>query len=128
MIAALIVILFLGGGIEDAVLDYAKYAKGAVKEVVVDDERRSAAVATLKEIQKLTKAQSRSNKQAFKSLLRMASDLDVDADAADALWEDYYLSVDSYNKRIIDLRFELRDSLTREEWNAVFPAGDDQGA
>jgi hypothetical protein len=120
MIAALIAILFLGGGIEDAVLDYVQYMRGTVKEVVADDERRADARATLNEMKKLTKAHSKSNQKTFKSLLRVMGEMGTEPETVDALWDDYFQTVDSYNERMIDLRFELRDTLTREEWEQMF--------
>lgn len=120
MIAALIAILFLGGGIEDAVLDDVQYMRGTVKEVVSDDERRADARATLNEMKKLTKAHSKSNQKTFKSLLGVMGEMGAESETVAALWEDYYQAVDSYNERMIDLRFELRDTLTREEWEQMF--------
>lgn len=120
MIAALIAILFLGGGVESAVLDYVGFMRGSVDEVVVDEERLDDARATIQQMEKLTGAQSKSNQKVFKSLLAEMSELVTEADAVDALWNDYFQSVDSYNEQMIDLRFELRDTLTREEWQQVF--------
>ena len=120
MLVALITILFLGGGIEDAVLDYVKYTRGNVKEIVADNERQSDAQATLKEMKKLTKDYAKSNRKTFKSLLSAMDSMDVEIDVVDSIWSDYAQSVDAYNAQMIDLRFRLRDSLTREEWQAIF--------
>ena len=120
MIAALIAILFLGGGVDDPVLDYVKFIRSSVEEVVIDEERRAEARATLKEMKKLTSGHSKSNQNTFNSLLVVMSEKETDTETVDALWEDYYQSVDSYNERMIDLRFELRDTLTREEWEQMF--------
>jgi hypothetical protein len=120
MLVALITILFLGGGIEDAVLDYVKYTRGNVKEIVADNERQSDAQATLKEMKKLTKDYAKSNRKTFKSLLSAMDSIDVEIDVVDSIWSDYAQSVDAYNGQMIDLRFTLRDSLTREEWRAIF--------
>jgi uncharacterized protein YnzC (UPF0291/DUF896 family) len=120
MLVALITILFLGGGIEDAVLDYVKYTRGNVKEIVADNERQSDAQATLKEMRKLTKDYAKSNRKTFKSLLSAIDSIDAEIDVVDSIWSDYAQSVDEYNAQMIDLRFRLRDSLTREEWQAVF--------
>ena len=120
MIAALIAVLFLGGGIENAVLDYIGFMRGSVDEVVSDEERQAQAKTTLKDMKKLTNAYSKSNQKAFKTLLAEMSNLDTNADAIGVLWDDYYQDVESYNKQMIDLRFELRESLTRDEWEQIF--------
>ena len=120
MIAALIAILFLGGGVESAVLDYVGFMRGSVDELVVGEERLDDARATIQEMKRLTGAQSKSNQKVFKSLLAEMSELETETDAMDTLWDDYYQSVDSYNEQMINLRFELRDTLTREEWEQIF--------
>lgn len=120
MIAALIAILFLGGGIEHAVLDYVGYMRGSVDEVVLDEERQAQAQSVLKDMKKLTSTHSKSNQRAFKILLAEMSSLETDADAIGVLWDDYHQEVASYNDQMVNLRFELRDSLTREEWELVF--------
>ena len=120
MIAALIAVLFLGGGIENAVLDYIGFMRGSVNEVVSDEERQAQAKTTLKDMKKLTSAYSKSNQKAFKTLLAEMSSLDTNAVAIGVLWDDYYQDVENYNKQMIDLRFELRESLTRDEWEQIF--------
>ena len=47
MLIALMTILFLGGGVQDSVLDYIKETKAVVKEVVEDKSRRSEVNETL---------------------------------------------------------------------------------
>ena len=54
MIAALIAILLLGGGVENAVLDYVGFMRSSVDGVVVDEERRADVLATIQEMKKLT--------------------------------------------------------------------------
>jgi hypothetical protein len=120
MLVALITNLFLGGGIEHAVLDYVKYIRGSVDDVVADEDRQSAAQATLREMGALTKEHTKANQKAFESLLSEIGEYDQDTGDTEPLWADYTQSVDAYNERMIDLRFELRDTLTRDEWAALF--------
>ena len=120
MIAALIAILFLGGGVESSVLDYVAYMRGTVKEVVVDDERQTDARATVQAMEKLTSAHTKANEKAFKTLLAEMSELETNSKAVDVLWENHFAAVENYNEEMIDLRFELRHTLTREEWEQMF--------
>jgi hypothetical protein len=124
VIAALIAILFLGGGIDNSVMDFVGYMRDSVDEVVVDEQRLAEARTTLKAMKKLTGAHSKANQKAFKSLLAELSESETNAEAVEALWENYYESVESYNEQMIDLRFELRDSLTRDEWQQIFGDAD----
>ena len=125
MIAALITILLLGGGIDSSVMDYVAYIRGSVKEVVVDDERQADARATVQAMKKLTSAHSKANQKAFKVLLAEMSEMETDVEAVDSLWENHFRAVEVYNEQMIELRFELRDTLTREEWEQVFNGSND---
>ena len=120
MLIALITILFLGGGLENAVLDYVGYIQGSIDEDVLDGERQSDAKATLKTMKQLTSTHAKSNEKAFVALLDEMSELDGNSDAVNAIWDAYYQDVESYNEQMINLRFQLRDSLTRAEWEAIF--------
>ena len=119
MLIALITILLLGGG-DSAVLDFVSYMRDSVDEVVADDERRKDATATLKEMKKLTNTHLKANGKAFKALLGEVSELETDVAATEAIWSDYNRATESYNQQMIDLRFKLRDSLTRSEWERIF--------
>lgn len=125
MIAALIAILFLGGGVDSSVLDFIAYIRGSVDEHVLDENRRAEARTTLKAMQKLTSANQKANQKAFKALLAELSYSETDFDTVEALWGSYYESIESYNVEMIDLRFELRDSLTEDEWQKVFGEAED---
>ena len=124
MIAALIAILFLGGGVDSSVLDFVAYIRGSVDEVVVDESRRAEARTTLKDMKKLTSENLKANQKTFKGLLAELSESETNAEAVEALWENYYKSIESYNEQMIDLRFELRDSLTEDEWQQIFGDAD----
>lgn len=116
----MITISFLGGGVDSAVLDFVGYMQDSVDEVVVDDKRLAEARTTLRTMQKLTSTNQKANQKAFKTLLAELSDSETDFDTVEALWGSYYESIESYNKEMIDLRFELRGSLTEDEWQKVF--------
>jgi hypothetical protein len=40
----------------------------------------------------------------------------------DKAWWRYFERVDAYNADMLDLRYELREQLTRDEWERIFPA------
>lgn len=39
----------------------------------------------------------------------------------DPIWNDYMQGFETYNRDMIDLRFELKQHVTREQWKAIFP-------
>ena len=38
----------------------------------------------------------------------------------DSIWSEYFAQRATYNSEMLDLRFQLRDQLTREEWEQIF--------
>ena len=52
----------------------------------------------------------------------LSGDAVTDADI-DVVWDAYFSQRAAYNHDMLDLRFELKDQMTREEWQQVF-AGD----
>ena len=120
MLMALIAVLFLGGGVQDAVLDHIGETRGSVKEVINERDRRSDINATLDQMKKRSKQRGRSGRQALKTLQAAMSDHEVNQAEIDRLFDDYLQSLKDYNEDMIDLRFQLRDQLNREEWEALF--------
>ncbi len=122
MIWALLAVMFFGGGVQDAVLDDIKETKGVVSDLVEDKSRRSDINATLSEMKKRSKQRNKSAKQAFKELQGEMAEHDINEAGIDAVFDNYLASLHAYNNDMIDLRFQLRDQLSREEWAVLFPA------
>ena len=120
MLIALMTILFLGGGVQDSVLDYIKETKAVVKEVVEDKSRRSEVNETLASMKKRSKERNKSAKQALKQLQAEMSGHDVNEASIDSVFDEYLQSLIDYNTDMVDLRFQLKDQLSREEWEALF--------
>ena len=120
MLIALMTILFLGGGSTSAVLGYIEDATDSVKQVVTDDDRRDAAIDTLQEAKKLAKEQDKARKAVFKQLKEDLAEHTVTEDVSEAAWDDFYSLLRENNAAAVDLRFELREHLTREEWEQVY--------
>lgn len=120
MLIALMTLLFLGGGSSTAVFDFVTETQPAVKASVDDDERRRAAVETVKEMKALAKGQSKALQKAVKELKPYVGDLDADDAKLEAFWQSYFDRARTADEQMLDLRFKLRDQLTREEWQQVF--------
>ena len=119
MLIAIMTILFLGGG-SNTFLDFVSETKGEVKEVVQDKDRRAAALDTLKLMKKEASARNKSTKKLTKLIGKQVKDGGPTTSELETAWSDHYETVDGYYARMIDLRFELRDSVTREEWQQIF--------
>ena len=128
MIWALLAAYFLGGGVggvSGGMLTPAsvKQLSERTEEVITDPARSEAAQQSLAELRKEVRAFqrtfSKSDKQLNKSYKNHAADINQALAVLDDLNSGWALS----QERAIDLRFELRDSMTEEEWTALF-AGD----
>lgn len=115
MLIAIITILFLGGG-TTGTLDYIADARGDVKSVMEKDDRRDEALDTLKSMKKQVSANNKALKRTTKDLEKaLADDADVEV-----IWDEHYEKRAAHNEAMLDLRFQLRDQMTREEWEQVF--------
>jgi len=125
MIWALLAAFFLGGGIggvSAGMLTPASVKQLSVRteEVIVDSARTKAAQQTLTEVRKEVKAFQKTFTKSGKQLNKSYKDhADGGDDALDILQE---LNTDweQAQQRAIDLRFELRGSMTEEEWDVLF--------
>ncbi len=122
MLIALITILLLGGS-STAMLSFIADTQDAVKTVMAKDERQKAALSTLKAMKKRTNARNKQVRRATKDLNKSLRQDDIDAADIDAIWDGYFSDIDQYNHDMLDLRFELREYINREEWQEIF-AGD----
>ena len=119
MLIALLTILLLGAS-STGMLNYIADTKDTVKVVMEKDDRRKAVLATLKQTKKRTAAHNKVVKGASKDLSKtLSSDEATEADL-DAIWQGYFASRADYNRDMLDLRFQLKDQMTREEWQQVF--------
>lgn len=121
MLVALITIMLLGGG-SAGLLGYIAETRDNVKTVMEKDERRKAALATLKDMKKRTNARNKQVKKSSKELAAALSQNEINDADIDAIWDNYIAEVNQHNYDMLDLRFQLKDQLTREEWQQVFPA------
>jgi hypothetical protein len=121
MLIALFTIFFLGGS-STAMLDYVADTQDIVKVVMEKDDRRKETLGTLKVMKKRVNAHNKLVKRTLKDLNKtLTSDEVTDADI-DAIWDTYSSARAAYNQDVLDLRYQLRDQMTREEWQQVFSA------
>ena len=119
MLIALFTILFLGGS-TTGMLDYIADTQDTVKVVMEKDDRRKEALATLKAMKKQTNARNKMVKSASKDMSKTLSGGDVTEAGIDVVWDAYFSQRAAYEREMLDLRFQLKDQMTREEWQQVF--------
>ncbi len=119
MLIALFTILLLGGTSSFA-LDYIADTQDNVKIVVPKGERQKAAFDTLKAMKKSESTYRKHLRKAGKELFK-ALDLPDDVESElHRVWTAHFAEVQRQNHEMLDLRFELREHLTREEWGEIF--------
>lgn len=123
MIWALLAAYFLGGGgISGSMLTSAgvKQLSKQTETVVVEPARAESAQQTLKILRKEVKTFEKRFTKSGKQLTKSYKNHTADPDQAIALLDELNSGWEVSQQRALDLRFELRDSLTEEEWAAMF--------
>jgi len=101
-------------------LDFIAYSQEEVEVAMEKDDRRKEALSTIKALKKRTQAYTKVVKNASKDMTNtLSSDEGTDADI-DAIWDGYFAQRAAYNQDMLDLRYQLKDQMTREEWQQVF--------
>jgi uncharacterized protein YccT (UPF0319 family) len=119
MLIALFTILLLGGS-STGMLDYIAETQDTIKVVMQKDDRRKETLSIVKALEKRTNAHNKMVKRASKDLNKtLSSDEVTDADI-ETVWDAYFSQRATYNQDMLDLRFQLKDQMTREEWQQVF--------
>lgn len=121
MLIALFTIFVLGGGNSFGPMIFIDEAMDNTKAVIVDKDRQKEVTASLKEMKKRSKEYVSTVKDAIKGLTPASNPHDTNAAELDAFWTEIFAQNAQYASDIIDMRFELRDKLSREEWERMFP-------
>ncbi len=121
MLTAIIISLLFGGS-STAMLGYLADAQDTVKIVMIKGDRQKAALSTLKAMKKRTNARNKQVRRAMKDLNNALGQDDISTADIDAIWAGYFAEVDQYKDDMLDLRWELKSHINREEWEAIFSA------
>jgi len=122
LIALLAAFLLGGGGVSGSVLTTAavKQLSKQTETVVADPARAETAQQTLKALRKEVKAFEKRFTKSGKQLTKSYKDHTADPDQALAILDELNSGWQVSQQHALDLRFELHDSLTEEEWAALF--------
>ena len=122
MLITLFTILLLGGSSTTGLLDFIGDARDEAKVVIEDDDRRAEALGTFKTIKKLTESRNKQVKNSAKELSTLLASPDLYNADIDKAWFVYFETVENHNAEMLDLRYELQEQITRDEWERIFPA------
>jgi len=119
MLIALFTIMILGGS-ATATLAYIADTQDSVKIVMVKDDRQKEALSTLKAMKKRTNARNKQVRRASKDIAKLLRQENINTADIDAIWTGYFAEIDQYNHDMLDLRWELKEHINREEWQEIF--------
>ncbi|MEL7538097.1 MAG: hypothetical protein AAFZ58_08545 [Pseudomonadota bacterium] len=120
MLVALFTYLLLGGGDSFGAMPYIELARANLNATITDDEQRAATEEILLAIETRAAAQADDVASLSANLQGQFGSRDLDAAAIDALWEEYFETNADYADDMLDLRFQLRDEVSREQWSNLF--------
>ena len=122
LMALLAAYLLGGGGLGGSILSPAavKQMSMQVEVTVVESARAEVAAETLAELKVEIKGFDKKFAKSGKELIELYKDHNADAGQMLAVLEELNAGWEASQQRGIDLRFELKESLTEEEWAAVF--------
>lgn len=121
MLAALLALLFLGGGSDGLASAIAGTQKG-LKQVVVEEQRRQEALAVVKDLKTRIRDYEKTLKTGWKNTRNALGGAGVAEADVDGAWEAMYRKRVGFEQDFVDARFALREVLTRAEWQELFAA------
>jgi hypothetical protein len=119
MLITLFVIMLLGGTPSGILVELSLIQEN-ITEVMAKDDRQKAAGDVVKKMETRTKDRNKQVDKYAKKLGEALSDHDFPTVEIDKMWSKYHALARNYQLRMVDLRFELKEHITREEWQELF--------
>jgi len=119
MLIALFTLLFLGGH-PHTLIQYLNVYQDRVEMVITDEGRRDQAMNVLKAFEESTKNRNEEILETAEQLGKAMGDRNSMAADIDVIWNQYFEDVDAFHSLLVDSRFELRQYVNRDEWQAIF--------
>ena len=119
MLIALFTMLFLGGD-ATPLLAYIDAYQERAKTVITDEGRRDQAKSILKAMEDRNRDHGKTVNSQAELLGEMSEDPNATDAEIDAIWDEYFQDVDAYHAGLADARFELKQYVSRDEWQAIF--------
>jgi hypothetical protein len=121
MIWVVLYMLLFGGGDASLARPFER-VRPAVQKAVVEPARLAKAEAILTQVDEALAEHRAQREQAFAAWCELAKRRDVTKAELQARIEACAAANAAFDARLVELRFALRDVLTRAEWQQVFPA------
>jgi len=119
MLIALFTLLFLGGDATPMLAYIDEYQERA-NTVITDASSREQAKSIFKTMEDRNKDHGKKVNGYGTQLGEMSEDPNATDAEIDAIWDQYFQDVDAYHAGLTDARFELKQYVSRDEWQAIF--------
>ena len=120
MLIALLTIYLLGGG-SFGPMEFIDQANDTSKTAIVDDDQRKEVQATLKTMTSRAKDYSKDAEKVLSGLRKGFSDHEARTEVFEGFFTEMNALNTAYSNDIIEIRFDLRDQVTLEQWTDLFP-------
>ena len=121
MLVGLFAILFLGGS-SYFLLEDIEIVQDRVEDAIVDVSQRDRAKDILGQMEDVAKERKKIVKDMVDQISNFVDDPIVSDPELDALMADYWAIVEVDHRTLIELRFDLKEPVTAEEWQILFKA------
>ncbi len=121
----MLIVLYLtlmSNAVQSAALFNVANAEARVSSVIVEQDRRTTAREILREMRSLIERQGKNTEKGTRQVRDELMKRNPDRAAVEVMLSEQLSGLRSHNGRMLDLRFALRDHLTREEWSLLFPS------
>ena len=89
---------------------------------MANTERRDSALDSIKALDTLIEQSEKTNSDSLKTLRSLYEDHSSASDQLLDVVEKFAVDWQSLQSRVLDYQFEIKDSLTEEEWTQIFSA------
>ena len=120
LIATLTALLFLGSG-ANMMLDGIDQMKDNTKDSIVEESARKAALDVIEKLEDTAKDYAKANSDDGKELLKLIQRYETTTDELQNKLDASFQRRIQYQQEMLALRFELKDKLSHEQWEKVFP-------
>ena len=122
MLIGMLIALLFGGGVQNLAISQEDYkaTKAEIMEVMQDIEQRQEVIQVLYGLKRDSKKYSKRYLKHMRPVIKELKQYDsLVVDMKDELAEIDRVRLD-WHQEVITARFEIRDLMTREEWESVF--------
>ena len=119
MLVALFTLLFLGGD-SHPLMAYLDTYEDRAESAITEKDRREQVLNVFKAFEDVSKAREKEVKRTAKMIGETVGSKDSRIADIDAVWDTYFQDVDAYHTALVDSRDELKQYVTRDEWQAIF--------